>query len=64
MSKQTIVTTIVTGSSARLADQYLGGFLLLFLKLIDGLGKDNDATSLGYKHLPSTLTKCLLQITV
>ena len=39
------IVTIVTGSSPRLADWYLGDFLLLLLELINGLGKDNDGTS-------------------
>ena len=58
-----IVTTIVTGSSSRLAYQYLGGFLQLFHELWLLLGKVNNETS-GYKHLPSALTKCLLQVHV
>ena len=57
-----IVTTIVTGSSPRLANRYLGGFLQLFPKLRLLLGKVNDGTSSKYKRLPSALTKCLLQV--
>ena len=59
-----IVATTVTGSSPRLANQYLGGFLHLFPKLWLLLDKVNDGTSSGYRRLPSALTKCLLQVRV
>ena len=64
LHERTVVTTIVTGSPPRLANQYLGGFLLLLLELIhvNVLGKDNDKTLSRYKRLPSALTKCLLQV--
>ena len=60
--ERTVVTTIVTGSSPRLADQYITGILVLLLELINGLAKANDWTSFRYKLLPSALTKHLLQI--
>ena len=41
LHERTVVMTIVTGSSPRLADRYLTGFLLLFPELINGLAKDN-----------------------
>ena len=59
-----IVTTVVTGSSPRFANRYLGGFLQLFPKLQLLLGKVNNGTSSEYKCLISTLTKCLLQVRV
>ena len=59
-----IVTTIVTGSSSRLANQHLRGFLQLLTKLRLLLGKVNDGTLSGYKHLPSALTKWLVQVHV
>ena len=40
--ERTAVTTIVTGSSPRLADRYIAGFLVLLLELINGLAKVND----------------------
>ena len=64
LHKQPVVTTIVTGSSPRLAHRYLGGFLWLLLELINGHGKGNDGTLSEYKLLPSAVTKCLLQVRV
>ena len=61
LHERTVETTIVTGSPPRLANQYLGGFLVLSLELINVLGKDNAKTLSGYKRLPSALTKCLLK---
>ena len=55
--KRTVVTTSVTGSSPRLADRYLEGFLWLLLELRLLLGKGNEGTLSGYKHLSSALTK-------
>ena len=40
--EQTEVATIVTGSLARLVDRHLAGFLLLLVKIINGLAKDNS----------------------
>ena len=40
--EQTIFTTIVTGSSPRLADRYVADFLVLLLEHINGLAKAND----------------------
>ena len=41
LHERTVVTTIVTGPSPRLAVGHLAGFLLLLLELINGLAKDN-----------------------
>ena len=39
LHERTVDTTIVTGSSPRLVDLRLAGFLLLLLELINGLAK-------------------------
>ena len=52
-SERIIVTTILTGSSPRLANRHLGGFLQLFPGLQLLLGNVNDGTSSEYKRLPT-----------
>ena len=42
--ERTVVVTIVTSSSPRLADWYIAGFLDLLLELKNGLAKANDWT--------------------
>ena len=42
LHERTVVTTIVTGSSPKLADRHLAGFVLLLLELINSLAKNNS----------------------